>query len=58
MRATTVARSYAEALFALGEKHGQHDAFAASMQTVSAVLEADPRVRLFLQTPKIDADVK
>lgn len=58
MRDATIARSYAEALFALGEKHGQHDAFAAGVQTVEALLDADPRVRLFLHTPKIDADVK
>ncbi len=58
MRDTTVARSYAEALFGLGEKQGRHDAFAAGLQTVDALLAADPRVRLFLQTPKIDAAVK
>lgn len=58
MRDTTVARSYAEALFELGEKHAQHDAFAAGMQTIAALLAADPRVRLFLQTPKIEPALK
>lgn len=58
MRDTTIARSYAEALFELGEKHGRHDAFAAGLQTVDALLETDRRVALFLQTPKIDASVK
>ena len=58
MRDTTVSRSYAEALFALGEKEDLHDAFAAGLQTVEALLAVDPRVRLFLQTPKIEPAVK
>ncbi|MGH7445266.1 MAG: ATP synthase F1 subunit delta [Longimicrobiales bacterium] len=58
MRDETVARSYGEALFALGEKHAQHDEFAAGMQMLDALLQLDPRVRLFLQTPKIEASVK
>ena len=58
MRDTTVARSYAAALFALGEKQDRHDAFIAGLQTVDALLASDPRVRLFLQTPKIDGSVK
>lgn len=58
MRDTTIARSYAEALFALGEKHGRHEAFVSGLQTVDALLESDRRVGLFLQTPKIEASVK
>jgi F-type H+-transporting ATPase subunit delta len=58
MRDATVSRSYAEALFELGEKHAQHEAFAAGMQTIDALLAADPRVRLFLQTPKIEPGLK
>lgn len=54
MRDTTVARSYAEALFELGEKHGVHDDLAQGLNTITALLEADPRIRAFLETPKID----
>ena len=58
MRDSTIARSYAEAFFALGEKHGKHEAFASGLQTMDALLASDRRVALFLQTPKIDASVK
>ncbi len=58
MRGSIVARSYAEALFTLGEKHGRHESFAAGMQTIDALLATDRRVRQFLETPKIDAGVK
>jgi F-type H+-transporting ATPase subunit delta len=58
VRETTIARSYAEALFELGEKHGRHEAFAAGLQTVDALLDSDRRIALFLQTPKIEASVK
>jgi F-type H+-transporting ATPase subunit delta len=53
VRDTTVARSYAEALFELGDKHGEHDAFAHGLNTITSLLESDARVRAFLETPKI-----
>ena len=58
MRDATVARSYAEALFELGEKHGAHDAFAQGLNTITSLLDADDRVRAFLETPKIDVAKK
>lgn len=58
MRDTTVARSYAEALFELGEKHGAHDDLAQGLNTVTSLLGADPRIRAFLETPKIDVSQK
>jgi F-type H+-transporting ATPase subunit delta len=58
VRDTTVARSYAEALFELGEKHGAHDDFAQGLNTVTSLLEADARVRAFLETPKIEVAKK
>lgn len=58
MRNSTVSRSYAEALFELGEKHDQLETFAANMQTLDALLAADPRVKEFLYTPKIEPGVK
>jgi F-type H+-transporting ATPase subunit delta len=53
VRDTTVARSYAEALFELGEKHGAHDELALGLNTITSLLDADPRIRAFLETPKI-----
>jgi F-type H+-transporting ATPase subunit delta len=53
VRDTTVSRSYAEALFELGEKHSAHDDFAQGLNTITSLLESDPRVRAFLETPKI-----
>ncbi|MBR9988703.1 MAG: ATP synthase F1 subunit delta, partial [Gemmatimonadetes bacterium] len=58
MRDSTVARSYAEALFELGERHGAHDDFARGLNTITSLLESDPRVRTFLETPKIEVASK
>jgi hypothetical protein len=58
VRDTTVARSYAEALFELGERHGAHDDYAQGLDTMSAVLESDPRIRGFLDTPKLSVEHK
>ena len=58
MRANTVARSYAEALFELGQRTGRHQEFAASMQAFELLLSAEPRVRDFLDTPRLDAATK
>jgi len=54
VRDTTVSRSYAEALFDLGEKHGAHDDFVAGLGTLTQILDSDATVRGFLQTPKIE----
>jgi F-type H+-transporting ATPase subunit delta len=55
VRDTTIARNYAETLFMLGSRHDQHDAFAGALVTLTTVIGGDPRVRQFIQTPKIDA---
>lgn len=54
MRDTTVARNYAEALFALGERHQAHEAFAQSAAMLGELLSSDRRIRQFLEIPKID----
>jgi F-type H+-transporting ATPase subunit delta len=58
VRETTVARNYAETLFRLGDKHGQLDGFAAALEVLVTALDSDPRVRQFIETPKIDVDRK
>ena len=54
MRSSIVARSYAEALFELGERQNAHDDFAQGLNTVTSLLESDARGRAFLETPKIE----
>lgn len=59
MREPTVARSYAEALFELGLRTGESEAFASAAATVERLLGLDSRVGQFLQSPRIQvADKK
>lgn len=58
MQDSTVARSYASALFELGETHAAHDDLALGLNTVTTLLDSDPRIRQFLETPKIDVSQK
>ncbi len=58
MRDTTVARNYAEALFALGEKSGKHETFASELNSVGAMIAADPSINAFLRTPNVDLAAK
>jgi F-type H+-transporting ATPase subunit delta len=58
VRNATVARSYAEALFELGRRHGALDAYAAVLQELVALIEAEPTVRTFLESPKIETEQK
>jgi F-type H+-transporting ATPase subunit delta len=55
---TMVARSYAEALFELGQRHDAHDDFASALNTVTALIGSDPRIGAFLDTPKVDVHQK
>lgn len=58
MRDQTVARSYAEALLELADRHEGLDAFSAAVELVARLLEEDPRFRLFLETPRVDASAR
>jgi F-type H+-transporting ATPase subunit delta len=58
VRESTVARSYAEALYELASRTGEQTAFAAAFEALDRALAADPRVRNFLATPKIDVAAK
>lgn len=55
MRDETVARSYAETLFALARKHEALETYAGAIDTVATLLDEDAKFRLFLETPRIDA---
>lgn len=58
MRDVTISRNYAEVLFELGERHASHDEFVSGLETLRAVLESDPAIRVFLETPKIEIGKK
>lgn len=55
---STIARGYAEALFALGRKTGEDEVYARAFEAVGALLDTDPRVADFLGSPKIAAATK
>lgn len=58
MRDETVARSYAETLFELARRNDALDAYGEAMDLVARLLDENPRFRLFLETPRIEADEK
>jgi F-type H+-transporting ATPase subunit delta len=58
VRDTTVARNYAEALFAIGEKSGKHEVFASELNSIGAMITADPSIDAFLRTPNVDLVAK
>ena len=58
MRDETVARSYAETLFELAAKHDALEAYGEGIDTIATLLEDNPKARMFLETPRIDDDVK
>jgi F-type H+-transporting ATPase subunit delta len=56
VRAEIIARNYAETLLALAERHGGADgleAFGQAAESLAGLLQADPRMRQFLETPRV-----
>ena len=53
MRSETIARNYAEALFALGERSGQSAAYADLIDAVAAAVETTPAVQAVLMSPRV-----
>ena len=58
MRETTVARSYAEALFELGQRHRQLEVYADALDVVTGLLETQPAIRTFLESPTVEPAAK
>ncbi len=58
MRDETVAKNYAETLFELAARHEGVDTFGEGIELVARLLDENPRVRLFLETPRIAASEK
>jgi len=53
VRDPTIARNYAEALFALGERIGRSGELADLMVGLATAMETDPRVRAALESPRV-----
>ena len=58
MRDETVARNYAETLFALAQKNEGHERYQEGIETVARLLDENPQFRTFLETPRIAASDK
>lgn len=58
MRATTIAKNYAEALLVLAQKAKDLDGWGAAVNGVVAAIESDARLRNFLAAPQISAPEK
>lgn len=58
MRATTIARNYAEALLALARKANDLDGWGLAINGVVAAMDTDPRLRNFLSAPQVSAAQK
>ncbi|MGQ0815276.1 MAG: ATP synthase F1 subunit delta [Gemmatimonadota bacterium] len=57
MESSTVALSYAEGIYALGERHQQHEEFLRGFAALDVML-SERLVRVFLESPKIDRALK
>lgn len=53
MREPTIARNYAEALFASGERSGTTDRYADLLEGIAGAIEADETIRDFLESPRV-----
>lgn len=58
MRDATIARNYAEALFALAQKAGDLPGWGRMINEVGSAVDTDRTLRLFLESPKIPAEKK
>lgn len=58
MREPTIARNYAEALFTLAEREGQTEGYGEALDQVARLLDEEPAVRLFFETPRVPKDEK
>ena len=58
MRDTTIARNYAETLFALANKAEDLRGWGKTISDLAAAMESDETLRLFLETPRISGAEK
>ena len=53
MRSVAIARNYAEALFELGEIHGQSELYAELLDAVAAALREAPSAQAVMMSPRV-----
>lgn len=58
MKAATIARNYAEALFAAGAARKDVERYGAFMDAVAGAVQADERISLALESPRVAKRVK
>jgi F-type H+-transporting ATPase subunit delta len=61
VRAEIIARNYAETLLSLAERHGGAEgleAFGEAADALAALVQGDPRMKQFLETPRVTPDQK
>jgi len=58
VREPTIARNYADALFELGERSGETERYAQLMSGFGAVLNAEPQIRVVLESPRVTKERK
>lgn len=58
MRDSTIARNYAVALLELARRARDLQGWGTLMQGVADAVAGDPKLRLFLATPRVDANAK
>jgi F-type H+-transporting ATPase subunit delta len=58
VRAVTVARNYAEALFELGERAGKAELYGELVDAVAGVVETTPAIRDMLMSPRVPKSEK
>jgi len=54
----TIARNYAQALFAAAEAKGEVERFGDLMDAVAGAVQADPRIAIVLDSPRVAKTVK
>jgi len=58
VREPTIARNYAQALFEAGERSGETGRFAVLLEAVAGAIEADERIRVALDSPRVSKSLK
>jgi F-type H+-transporting ATPase subunit delta len=58
MRQSTIARNYAEALLELAKRAKDLRGWGTLTQGIADAMEADEKLRVFLETPRVDAATK
>ena len=58
MREPTIARNYAEALFASGEKTGAAERYGRLLEAVTGAILADDKIRVVIESPNVSKPQK